>query len=340
MVFTMVSWSVSLPFTNLIEKASAAGSVDIMNVFENNGFINLSDGNTPEAFARISAFETASGTHTLNSLTLYVMPDMNCMSGPCTQSPFLMTDLNDLSVASTSGLSLWRDDGDDTFEFSNGQDTLISSTTPTIATLATTNANANGQVPITMTDPMGGTFTMYVWEVIFSNLDLSIPSTYGNLDIFVAAKAKAASIDESPLNIFMPAVPLNGVNITTSNESAAITDFPSDHNWPLNPVSLSTSSGSSMMYGAPVVISEVQTAGGTATDEFIELYNKTESAINLSSWSIQYRGSEDAGLTKVDLTGTIPANGFYLITNSTLGAAYDGGVTGDQAQDTISLNAT
>lgn len=88
--------------------------------------------------------------------------------------------------------------------------------------------------------------------------------------------------------------------------------------------------------GAPavstsVVISEFRTNGPAgASDEFIELYNLTGSAINIGGWRIN--GSNNAGGTTTRLTvitGTIlPAYGHFLATNST---GYSGGTTADQS---------
>lgn len=77
-----------------------------------------------------------------------------------------------------------------------------------------------------------------------------------------------------------------------------------------------------------VVISEIQVAGGNKDDEFIELYNPTSTAVDISGWSIQYRGGAASGYDKKNFeTGdSIPAYGFFLIVNST---SYDGGVTAD-----------
>ena len=66
-----------------------------------------------------------------------------------------------------------------------------------------------------------------------------------------------------------------------------------------------------------VVISELSTgSASSATDEFLELYNPTESAIDISGWKIQYKSA--SGTTWND-RGTLPANsyiaahGFFLI---------------------------
>ena len=87
-----------------------------------------------------------------------------------------------------------------------------------------------------------------------------------------------------------------------------------------------------------VVISEVQTAGGTANDEFIELYNPTGSPIDISSWSIQYRGGGATTYSKKNFESgnSIPAHGFFLIAH----ADYDGSVTPDMSHSTFRLSAT
>ena len=78
-----------------------------------------------------------------------------------------------------------------------------------------------------------------------------------------------------------------------------------------------------------VVIGELSTgSASSATDEFVELYNPTESAIEISGWKLQYKSA--TGSTWYD-RGTLPANtfiaahGFFLITPS----AYVGPPTAD-----------
>jgi hypothetical protein len=66
-----------------------------------------------------------------------------------------------------------------------------------------------------------------------------------------------------------------------------------------------------------LVISEIQVSGIDSGDEFIEIYNPTDSPISLSGWSIQYisGSSEEISPTKKNLisTSTVPAKGFFLI---------------------------
>ncbi|MDO9495500.1 MAG: ExeM/NucH family extracellular endonuclease [Nocardioides sp.] len=74
-------------------------------------------------------------------------------------------------------------------------------------------------------------------------------------------------------------------------------------------------------YAAPedLVISEVYGGGGnsgaTLTNDFIELYNPTDTAINVAGWSVQYRSSGGTstatGITT--LSGSVPPLGHYLI---------------------------
>lgn len=60
-----------------------------------------------------------------------------------------------------------------------------------------------------------------------------------------------------------------------------------------------------------VVINEISWAGtkASATDEWIELYNNSDSTINLENWVLRAKD----GAPTIYLTGSIPPNGFYLI---------------------------
>jgi endonuclease G len=83
-----------------------------------------------------------------------------------------------------------------------------------------------------------------------------------------------------------------------------------------------------------IVISEFRTRGPNgAADEFVELYNNTDSAVNIGGWKIN--GSNSSGTTSTRLTITagtmIPARGHFLATNpSASGGPYSGGVPGNQ----------
>jgi hypothetical protein len=77
--------------------------------------------------------------------------------------------------------------------------------------------------------------------------------------------------------------------------------------------------------GAAVVISQVYGAGGNSgalfTHDFIELHNRSGVSVDISTWSVQYASATGASWAATNLTGSIPAGGYYLVQAS-------GGVTG------------
>src|SRR5262249_383120 len=66
-----------------------------------------------------------------------------------------------------------------------------------------------------------------------------------------------------------------------------------------------------------VVISQVYGAGGnsgaTLTNDFIELFNKSNTTINLTGWSVQYASAAGTTWQKTNLTGSIPPGGYFFI---------------------------
>jgi 5'-nucleotidase len=77
--------------------------------------------------------------------------------------------------------------------------------------------------------------------------------------------------------------------------------------------------------GTGVVINELYSNGsgtGRFTNRYVELYNPTSQAIDLSSMSIQYRSAtgtaSPSGVTP--LSGSIPANGYFLVRGGTTNA--------------------
>jgi hypothetical protein len=66
-----------------------------------------------------------------------------------------------------------------------------------------------------------------------------------------------------------------------------------------------------------VVISQIYGGGGNSgapfANDFIELFNRSASPVNLSGWSAQYTSSTGASWQKVDLGGTLAPGQYYLI---------------------------
>ena len=79
---------------------------------------------------------------------------------------------------------------------------------------------------------------------------------------------------------------------------------------------------------------------GAITRSFVELYNNTDAAINLNTFSLQY-GATGANWIVINLTGTVPAKGSYLVTGS-LGTTHADNrlfiENADQTVETFSLN--
>jgi hypothetical protein len=68
----------------------------------------------------------------------------------------------------------------------------------------------------------------------------------------------------------------------------------------------------------PIVINEVDAdQTGTDTTEFIELYNNSSESVSLAGATLVfYNGNGDVSYQAINLTGTIPANGFFVVGNS------------------------
>jgi uncharacterized protein len=68
---------------------------------------------------------------------------------------------------------------------------------------------------------------------------------------------------------------------------------------------------------AQVVVSQVYGAGGnsgaTLRSDFIELHNNGTTAVNLSTWSVQYASSTGTTWSRTNLTGSIAAGGYFLV---------------------------
>lgn len=92
-----------------------------------------------------------------------------------------------------------------------------------------------------------------------------------------------------------------------------------------------------------VVISEIYGGGGNTgavyTNDFIELYNPTSLPVSVNGWSVQYAAAAGTSWAKTDLTGTIPAKGFYLIQQAQ-GAGGTTALPTPDATGTLALSGT
>lgn len=84
-----------------------------------------------------------------------------------------------------------------------------------------------------------------------------------------------------------------------------------------------------------LVISEIQFAGQSAGDEFVELYNPTASPVDISLWSLQYKSVTGSTFYKKNFSDAtiISAGGFFLIAHK----EYVGSVAPDIMHSSFSL---
>jgi hypothetical protein len=66
-----------------------------------------------------------------------------------------------------------------------------------------------------------------------------------------------------------------------------------------------------------MVVSQVFAGGGnsgaTFANDFVELFNRGTSSIDLGSWSIQYASATGTSWQATPLSGSVPAGGYYLV---------------------------
>lgn len=86
-----------------------------------------------------------------------------------------------------------------------------------------------------------------------------------------------------------------------------------------------------------LLLSEIQIAGTTSTDEFVEIYNPNEFNVDLSGWKLTKMTATGTESTLVsEFNQTIPAYGFYLVSHTN----YDGEVPADTTYTTSSSVAS
>jgi DNA/RNA endonuclease G (NUC1) len=92
-----------------------------------------------------------------------------------------------------------------------------------------------------------------------------------------------------------------------------------------------------------VVISQLYGGGGnsgaTFTNDFIELFNPGSQSVSLTGWSVQYASSAGTSWQVTNLSGSIPAGGYYLVQES-LGAGGTTPLPTPNATGTIAMSAT
>ncbi|WP_323143975.1 ExeM/NucH family extracellular endonuclease [Massilia phyllosphaerae] len=102
-------------------------------------------------------------------------------------------------------------------------------------------------------------------------------------------------------------------------------------------------SASALAAPGDVVISQVYGGGGnngaTHQNDFIELFNRSNAAVDLSTWSVQYASSAGTTWQLTRLTGTIQPGQYYLVQEA-VGAGAGAPLPQADATGTLAMSAT
>lgn len=92
-----------------------------------------------------------------------------------------------------------------------------------------------------------------------------------------------------------------------------------------------------------IVISQVYGGGGNAgstwTNDFIELHNVSNAPVSVAGWSVQYASATGTAWQVTNLSGSIPAGGYYLVQEA-VGAGGTTPLPTPDATGTIPMSAT
>ncbi|MGH9769211.1 MAG: lamin tail domain-containing protein [Blastocatellia bacterium] len=92
-----------------------------------------------------------------------------------------------------------------------------------------------------------------------------------------------------------------------------------------------------------IVISQIYGGGGNSgapfTNDFIELFNRGTTPVNVSGWAVQYASSTGTSWSKTDLSGTLAPGQYYLVQEASGGGA-GSPLPAPDATGTIAMAAT
>ncbi len=95
--------------------------------------------------------------------------------------------------------------------------------------------------------------------------------------------------------------------------------------------------------GTHLVISEVYGGGGNTgapySNDFVELYNPTDTAISVDGMSVQYRSASGTSVQVTGLSGSVAAGGHYLVQEAAGSTVTDKPLPAADAEGTIPMSA-
>ncbi|MCK5320609.1 Ig-like domain-containing protein [Candidatus Parcubacteria bacterium] len=290
-VLNLLIWNFGVPVSFFIKNAIASGGVSPDYLSEMQGMdIMMATTENVYGVGKFDIFDSSGGTLSSLTVTLMDVPE-NTSFDPD-------VDLATLSSASSSGMSLWEDNGDGQFDVNT--DTQV----------GTLSGWSEGQA---MFSSIGLTYTANISKRIFLAF-------------------KAAVISSTTPKGFEAVVEMGDMVFT----GGTIGIWPASYNHFFPPVWIGEAGAGG--FGAPLVISEIQTAGGSINDEFIEIYNRDFGNMDLSGWSVKYSSSTDSGAlnwgTEIYAFSTtssymMQGGGFYLLGNGSLSTTTDVSISAD-----------
>ncbi len=190
-----------------------------------------------------------------------------------------------------------------------------------LSAIAALSNNPNAAFRLYAYGASGAAGTLRLDNITFTGNCLTSPELTGTAVSNITNTVVAANLTgTASVNLTATA---SVVNITNTASAANLTNTAAAANTPTNTATPTNTSPAST---GGIVISEFRTRGpGGASDEFIEIYNPTSSAVDISGWKIN--ASNDVGAA--DTRAIIPASTllrsgqYYLVANN----GYTGSVT-------------
>ena len=151
---------------------------------------------------------------------------------------------------------------------------------------------------------------MVVSEAIADILPLPVPEYHGSGSVTGVSPDAVAAVppaEELPLS-FSATSTTTDATATSTDSTATSTDEVIATSTSTEPVIIAEPE---IIDGPPIVINEIAWMGtkAQANDEWIELYNKTNSDIDLSGWTLESKNKQP----NIMLAGVIPARGYFLL---------------------------
>lgn len=297
LIVIMLFWSINIPISSFIKTVHASGGVTSSYMSEGMDIMMTSTSTLYEV-VKFNVYDSYSGY--LNSLRVDVedLPETTGFS-PNTDIPLSNT-------ATSSGMSLWRDDGDGVFDPSSDSPApYVSSNWSWDSSYGSWFANFNS---------------------INSTGDFAY-SANNNMKMFLVFKPGVVSSST-----------IKGFDISIHEYKMMFGGGSSIGTWPsasdyqyFGPVWIGTEGVGG--WGNPLMISEIMTAsGGSTGDEFVEIYNRADQTVPLMDWSIKSADKSSSGsltwaTTLYSFASTsvdeVNPGGFALFSNGSVGTTTD-----------------